>query len=98
MRVALDYDAVARDRDLWIDFIRQCTWGGHEVMVVTSRGPNDAIDPVIASLVRQRVHYTDGLAKWSYLAVRGISIDVWIDCRPTFILNDGRGEEARALD
>jgi hypothetical protein len=96
MKIALDYDKTyTADPDMWRHIIAVMRGMSHEVMIVTSRDPNDLVEdrdwfekytiPVI---------YCDYWAKRQVCEQRGISIDIWIDDNPYFIDHPFPEEEA----
>ncbi len=89
MKLALDYDGTfTADPDLWMRFINTAHERGHQVSIVTMRYPEEPIIDALATLVGQRVHYTERKGKMAYATNRGVVFDVWIDDFPIFIFND----------
>jgi hypothetical protein len=96
--IALDYDGTyTADPVLWDAFIEAARRRGHEVHVVTMRS---ASEPVRLGAHVDRVHYTDRKAKRAFMDARGLSVQVWIDDMPDFIVGDAAprslAENARA--
>lgn len=88
MNIALDYDGTyTNDPELWDKLIEQARARGHKVYCVTMRYPTES-NEVYASLAGKvdDIILTCRMAKLNYLAVKGITIDVWIDDRPDFVL------------
>jgi hypothetical protein len=78
LKIALDYDGTyTADPVLWTEFIRMARASGHEVVIVTSRSPQERIwtdVPVVyCSRTAKRRHFT---------------ADVWIDDMPKWIVED----------
>jgi hypothetical protein len=84
MRLSLDYDnTFTRDPAMWTRFVEDAVKRGHDVVCVTMRRPEEAIEmpcPVI---------YTSRAAKQPFCVEHGHQIDVWIDDAPNWLLNDG---------
>lgn len=86
MIIALDYDGTyTTDPVLWDAFIAAARARCHEVHIVTMR--SDA-EPVRLGAHVDRVHYTDRKAKRRYMEARGLTVQVWIDDMPEFIVGD----------
>lgn len=86
MLIALDYDGTYTvDPALWDGFITATRMRGHEVHLVTMRAESE---PVRLGVHVDRVHYTDRKAKRQYMQARGLSVQVWIDDMPDFIVGD----------
>lgn len=84
MIVALDYDGTyTADPSLWDAFIRAARARMHEVHLVTMRHESE---PVRLGEQVDRVHYTDRKAKRPYMQALGLSVQIWIDDMPDFIL------------
>ena len=85
MRIALDYDGTyTRAPALWDAFIASAEQHGVDVVCVTMRRPEEAVE------IGCPVHYTDREAKLFWCARRGLQIDVWIDDMPQYIVGDAR--------
>lgn len=84
MRIALDYDKTyTADTALWDSFIELAGARGHEVVCITMRRPDESIElpcPVI---------FTSRQAKVPFAEQAGLSIDIWIDDAPHWLLFDG---------
>lgn len=86
MLIALDYDGTYTvDPALWDGFITAARMRGHEVHLVTMRAESE---PVRLGAHVDRVHYTDRKAKRQYMQARRLSVQVWIDDMPDFIVGD----------
>ncbi len=84
MLIALDYDGTyTADPGLWNHFVDVARSRNHEVHLVTLRTESE---PVRLGCIVDRVHYTDRKAKRPYMEARGLSVQVWIDDMPDFIL------------
>ena len=82
---ALDYDdTYTRDPALWSAWVTAAQSAGHEVVVVTMRGPN-ALEEVRQALPGLDVVGTDGQDKAQASAAAGYWPDVWIDDAPHLI-------------
>lgn len=93
MNIALDYDETfTRDPDAWYAAMFAMRQAGHTVYGVTMRYPREGldIDRRYKELCSGGVHFTAREAKMRYMEDRGISIDVWIDDSPHFILRSAR--------
>jgi hypothetical protein len=83
MRIALDYDGTyTADPELWREFIRIAKSRGHEVVCVTMRNVDEAMEPFGAS----NYYFTDRKAKVPAMAEEGIQIDIWIDDKPQWLM------------
>jgi len=92
MNLSLDYDnTYTRDNVFWDTFIDSAKRHGHKVYVVTMRTPAEG-DEVVKYLGHQveHIYFTSRKNKHDFMFAQGISIDVWIDDMPFFILNDAR--------
>lgn len=88
MIISLDYDKTyTLDPPLWADFIILAYELGHEVMVVTIRGPDEPVECEWLPTVCE-IHYTARQAKASYMRDLGIKVDVWIDDNPITVYAD----------
>lgn len=84
MIIALDYDGTyTADPALWDAFIQSARLRGHEVHLVTMRHESE---PVRLGAHVDRVHYTDRRAKRAFMQQRGLSVQIWIDDMPEFIV------------
>jgi hypothetical protein len=84
MIIALDYDGTyTADPDLWDSFIHASHSRGHQVHVVTMRHESE---PVRMGAQPARIHYTDRRAKRPFMQSKGLSVQIWIDDMPDFIL------------
>lgn len=86
MIVGLDYDGTyTRDPETFDRLITQFTNAGHKVICITMRRyPEEQIKVPGIDVV-----YTDRRAKALYAEENGIQIDIWIDDKPRWLLNDG---------
>ncbi len=81
MRIGLDYDGTyTAAPSLWKAFIKMALLEGHEVVCVTMRFPQEAID------VPCPVYYTGRRAKVAWAAENGLDIGIWIDDSPHWLL------------
>lgn len=84
MLIALDYDGTyTADPVLWDRFIELARSRSHEVHIVTLRAD---CEPVRLGAHVDRVHYTDRAAKRPYMQAKGLTVQIWIDDMPDFIL------------
>jgi hypothetical protein len=88
MFIALDYDdTYTRDPGLWNQFIELVKNAGHDISIVTKRGPsNQGPIPVEISCP---IVYCDRAAKAYYCRDHNIHIDIWIDDAPQNLYQDG---------
>lgn len=92
MNISLDYDnTYTRDPVMWDAIIDMMKRYGHKVYVVTMRTPDEGAE------VRQyladkaeMIIFTSRKAKQDYVSNMQVSIDIWIDDMPWFIINDAR--------
>jgi hydroxymethylpyrimidine pyrophosphatase-like HAD family hydrolase len=84
--IGLDYDGTySRDPKTFDKIITLFTNAGHKVICITMRRwPEEQI--IIPNI---DVVYTDRRAKLLYAEENGIKIDIWIDDKPRWLLNDG---------
>jgi acid phosphatase class B len=90
MNLSLDYDnTYTRDPEFWDVFIDIAKRRGHTVYVVTMRTPGEG-EEVIKYLQHQveAILFTSRRNKHDYCFDQRISIDVWIDDMPYFVMND----------
>lgn len=81
MRIAIDYDGtITRDPSLLIAFIRLAMAGGHDVVCVTMRSADQAIQNLPCPVI-----YTDCEKKGFFMEKSGRHVDVWIDDHPEMI-------------
>lgn len=81
MRIALDWDGTyTADPEFWDDFARLARARGHEVTIVTGRGPSEAIAHFLP------IVYCSRTAKQNHY-----SADVWIDDIPRWVVENERG-------
>jgi hypothetical protein len=84
MLIALDYDGTyTADPGLWDHFIDVARSRNHEVHIVTMRADSE---PIRIGRHVDRVHYTDRKAKRQFMDAKGLSVQIWIDDMPDFIL------------
>lgn len=93
MNISLDYDnTYTRDKKFWNDFITISKMNGHTVYCITMRYVEEGFE-VIQDLEQQlgkdNIIFTERNAKQKFCFDHNISIDVWIDDMPFFILNNG---------
>ena len=91
MIIALDYDnTFTRDPDLWKRFLTNAVNWGHTVYCVTMRYTTecDDVKEAFKDTILNGIIATGRHAKRSFCFGMGISIDVWIDDMPDFILGD----------
>ena len=94
MNLSLDYDyTYTCDPELWDMFIVNAKARGHKVYCVSLRTPEQG------KRVREQLEgkvdgilFTSGKNKEVFCFHAGVSIDVWIDDLPLFILEDARKE------
>ncbi len=90
MNLSLDYDnTYTRDPVFWDSFIDSAKRYGHKVYCVTMRTPEEGED--VRKYLEHQVEailFTSRGNKHDYCFKHWISIDVWIDDMPYFILND----------
>lgn len=85
MIIGLDYDGTyTRDPKTFDRIISQFRLSGHRVICITMRRPDEPVD-----LKEIEVIYTSRRAKLLYAEENGIQIDIWIDDKPRWLLNDG---------
>lgn len=86
MIIGLDYDGTyTADPVLWDAFIGAARARGHEVHVVTLRHEHEQVR--LGAHV-DRVHYTGRKAKREFVQFRGVTVQIWIDDMPDFIVRD----------
>lgn len=91
MIISLDYDdTFTKDPVFWSQFIKLANEHGHMVYGVTMRYPEECRDPAFIDYANKvnTVFPTSRKGKKEFMSDVGIWIDVWIDDRPEFILND----------
>lgn len=80
----MDYDKTySEDPKMWDAFVASAVARGHEVVCMTMRRPDEAIEmpcPII---------YTSRRAKQPFAEEHSIRVDVWIDDSPHWLLFDG---------
>lgn len=92
MNISLDYDnTYTRDPVMWDTIIGIIKRHGHSVYVVTMRYPSEGaeVEQYLAHQV-ERIIYTSRKNKMDYVQQQMVSIDIWIDDMPWFILNDAK--------
>lgn len=93
MNLSLDYDnTYTRDKKFWNDFITISKMNGHIVYCVTMRDVKEGwevLEDLEQQLGKDNIIFTSRQAKEKFCFDRHISIDVWIDDMPFFILNNG---------
>ncbi len=89
MKIALDYDdTFTTDPELWRNFAASAIRRGHQVICVTMRFQHESTDMDNWLRANVPIVFTGRKAKKPFLERTGIRIDVWIDDRPEWILND----------
>ena len=84
MLIALDYDGTyTEDPDLWDRFIQSAKERGHRIICVTMRYPGEPVGTIGIEVI-----YTSRRAKKPHLEAAGVSVDIWIDDNPHWILLD----------
>lgn len=85
MIIALDYDKTyTADKELWNTFINAAIKRGHKIICITMRRfPEEQIKDMPLDIV-----YTDRRAKKKYADENGIAVDIWIDDKPGWIMED----------
>lgn len=92
MNLSLDYDnTYTRDPVFWDAFIGMAKRYGHRVYCITMRTPAEG-EEVVRYLGHQvdSILFTSRGNKHDYAFKHHVSIDVWIDDMPYFILNNAR--------
>jgi ABC-type uncharacterized transport system substrate-binding protein len=92
MVISLDYDdTYTRDPRLWDAFITAAKASGHTVYCVTMRYRKEGAD-VVRTLTGKvdNIFFTERRNKHDFMFEQGISVNVWIDDMPWFILHDAR--------
>lgn len=88
--IVIDYDGtVTADWNLWKYFIRRAKKGGHTIVGITMRRP-DETDAAVGQFIAQcdQVLFTSRKAKRRVLMDAGINPDIWIDNDPVSIFED----------
>lgn len=94
MLIALDYDGTyTADPGLWNHFVDVARSRSHEVHIVTMRADSE---PVRLGCVVDRVHYTDRKAKRAFMQAKGLTVQIWIDDMPDFILESAAPRDLKA--
>lgn len=90
MIIALDYDGTFTEHvNLWVHFINVCRRQNITVIGVTMRYEHEKEDMNKLYLYNvSRTIFTGRKAKKSFVESLGIKVDIWIDDRPDFILQD----------
>ncbi len=84
LKIALDYDLTyTEDSMLWLAFAFMAIGMGHDVMIVTARGP--VLDE-IHDLAQSMIIYCDGKSKIDVCKEIGWEPDIWIDDNPAGII------------
>ncbi len=90
MNIALDYDnTYTRDPDAWVQFIYLFQSKGHNIYCVTARSfaqSYEVLNTIGKLIGTQNCYFTNMQAKQKYMYDQGISIDIWIDDSPFFIM------------
>jgi hypothetical protein len=90
MNIGFDYDnTYTRDPAFWDSFLNAARVRGHKVYLVTMRTPAEGVQ-VFHDLTGKvdGICFTSRRGKQKYMYEMGISIDVWIDDMPLFVLQD----------
>lgn len=86
MLIALDWDGTfTADPVLWISFVAQARRNGHQVHIVTMRHKDERVR-LPGDMVVDAIHYTGRKAKRPFMQARGLTVQIWIDDMPDFIL------------
>ena len=92
MILALDYDQTfTEDPDGWLEVTNLLRARGHSVYGVTMR-----YDTETAGMSKKymaacdKIFFTGRMAKQQFMAARGITVNVWIDDMPEWVLNNAR--------
>lgn len=89
MNIALDYDGTfTADPVFWLRFVRNALDAGHVVYCVTMLEPHQTHDMDFELQCMVKVITTSSKAKKPFVDALGIKIDIWIDDRPDWIIND----------
>mgnify|MGYP001565116076 CR=1 FL=1 len=92
MNIAVDFDGTYDlEPKLWNQMMATFRIHGHKVYLVTARYPDEVDNYILNALLSGRtdgIYYTSKKAKKQYMLDRGIEIDVWIDDKPKYILED----------
>ena len=94
MNISLDYDnTYTRDPVFWDMFISNAQHFNHTVYCVTMRHTHpfesiEVLETIGRAIGQDMCHFTGRKNKKDFMFALGISIDVWIDDNPFFILND----------
>lgn len=89
MNISLDYDdTFTRDPDVWLEFINLMKAHGHTVICVTMRHSSEGAEVVRDLAEHVEIYFTGRKAKREYMYSKGISIDVWVDDSPQWVLMD----------
>lgn len=90
MNISLDYDdTFTKDPEAWYAAMMLLKQAGHTIYGVTMRYPAEAsgMDKRYDE-VCEAIFFTSRAAKQSFVAVKGIHIDVWIDDNPKWIFTN----------
>lgn len=91
MIIALDYDdTFTNDPAAWSQAMQVLRAAGHTVYGVTMRSPHEGIADKTYFDACDHVVFTCRRGKKKTLNAQGVSIDVWIDDQPMWILGDAR--------
>lgn len=92
MNISLDYDnTYTTDPVMWDAIVNMMKRHGHKVYVVTMRTPEEGYE--VTQYLGDKVEdiiFTSRKGKMDFVQAKNISIDIWIDDMPWFILNDAR--------
>ena len=88
MLIAIDYDGtITAAPDLFAVFCSAARQLGHQLVILTMRYESEPIESRYEQMV-DRVIYTGRKAKGPFAKELGLSVGVWVDDRPDFILFD----------
>jgi hypothetical protein len=94
VNVSLDYDRTyTLDPKAWDEFIETFQREGHSVYVVTMRYNDNAEGREVREALGNKadgIFFTGRKAKRVYMQERGVTISIWIDDMPEFILTDAK--------
>lgn len=89
MIICLDYDKTyTADPILWDEFIKICKLRKHEIICITMRKPNKEEEINRTKFKVDKLYYTSRKAKKKWAEMEGIAVDIWIDDKPAWILED----------
>jgi len=91
--IAIDYDGtITEDINLFSQIVSLMKKSGHKPIIVTMRYTHEEDNTLNAILQKNSwdvpVYYTGRKAKRDFMFNLGILVDIWIDDRPDWILED----------